>query len=450
MKRGLSTLLLVVVALALGGYIYFVEWKKPATSDTREKAFAGVDAGTIEQITVKNANGDTTTLERQEGTWQITAPSAMEADATEASAIASALAGLEITRVVDEKPADVAQYGLQPPKVEVSFTIEGDAAAHTLQVGEKTPTSGDVYARRDVDPKVFLVSSFNDQVFNKTTFDLRNKAVLKFDRDKATGVDIVNGADTVKLQRQEQNWQVVSPLKARGDYAAAEGLVTRLSTAQMSKLVTAEASQADLASYGLDKPSTLVTVHTGGGSATLAVGKPEGDGAFARDTARPMVFTIDTTLLTDLRKGADDYRRKEVFEFRPFNAERLQISRGGQTMLFEKAKGTGDQGDTWRRDGKPLDQAKMDDLLMKLADVRATGFAGPAADAGMKSPALVVDVTFDGRKTEHVTLAKVGEAGYAARSDEAGAATVDGAAIDGVLQALDATAAQPTATTTKP
>ena len=31
-----------------------------------------------------------------------------------------------------------------------------------------------------------------------------------------------------------------------------------------------------------------------------------------------MVFTVDTTLQTDLKKPADDYRNKDVFEFRPF------------------------------------------------------------------------------------------------------------------------------------
>ncbi len=444
MKRGASTLLLIVVALGLAGYIYFVEWRKPEQRDAREKAFPGVDAGAIETITVTNANGESTTLERQDGKWVITKPEPLDADGTEASAMASAIAGLEITRVVDDKPADVAQYGLQPPKVEVAFQVEGDQTARTLQVGEKTPTSGDVYARCGLDPKVFLVSSYNDQVFNKTTFDLRNKVVLTFDREKADGLDIAQGADTVQLRRQDQAWQVIAPVKARADYAAAEGLVTRLSTAQMSKIVASTVSEADLKTYGLDKPMVTATVRTGTGTSTLAVGKAEGDGAFARDAARPMVFTIDGALLTDLKKAAGDYRRKDAFEFRPFNAVKLQVTRGTQTIVFDRSKGAGTQdAGTWRRDGTIVEPGRMDDLLTKLADVRAGSFVGPNVDAGARSPALVVNVTYDEKRTERVTLAKVGDAGYATRADEPGAAKFDATVIDAVLQALDATAVAP-------
>lgn len=444
MKRGVSTLVLLVVALGLGGYIYFVEWRKPDTRDAREKAFPGLDAGVIEAITVANANGDSTTLERRDGTWTITKPEPLEADGTEASAIASAIAGLEVTRVVDEKPADVAQYGLQPPKVAVTFTVKGEGTPRRLQVGEKTPTSGDVYARRGVDPKVFLVSSYNDQVFNKTTFDLRNKVVLRFDREKADGIDIRQGADAATLRRQDQTWTVVSPVTARADYAAAEGLVTRLSTAQMTRIVASNVPEADLKTYGLDKPVVTATIHAGTGSATLVVGKAEGDGAFARDTARSMVFTIDSALLTDLKKPVGDYRRKDAFEFRPFNAVKLQVIRGGQTIVFDRTKGSGTQdAGTWRRDGAPLEPGKMDDLLTKLTDVRAASFVSPNVEAGTKSPTLVVTVTYDEKKTERVTLAKVGDAGYATRADEPGAAKFEGTVIDGILRALDATAAAP-------
>ena len=54
-----------------------------------------------------------------------------------------------------------------------------------------------------------------------------------------------------------------------------------------------------------------------------------------------MVVTIDSALADDLKKGADEYRRKDLFEFRPYNATRVEITRNGQTIAFEKVKGQG-------------------------------------------------------------------------------------------------------------
>ena len=63
-----------------------------------------------------------------------------------------------------------------------------------------------------------------------------------------------------------------------------------------------------------------MTVTIGAGSAKTVVdfGKTENGDTYARDAARPIIFTVDSTLQTDLNKSFDDYRKKELFEFRPF------------------------------------------------------------------------------------------------------------------------------------
>ena len=50
-----------------------------------------------------------------------------------------------------------------------------------------------MYARIDGAKKVFLVQSFLDSTFNRKPFDLRDKKVLNFDRDKVDRVEIADG-----------------------------------------------------------------------------------------------------------------------------------------------------------------------------------------------------------------------------------------------------------------
>jgi hypothetical protein len=86
--------------------------------------------------------------------------------------------------VVDENAGDLKQYGLEPAKVEVEFRAKGDKEPRKLQLGEKTPTGGDLYARFPTQKRVFLVSSFVDSTFNKNAFALRDKTIIKIDREK--------------------------------------------------------------------------------------------------------------------------------------------------------------------------------------------------------------------------------------------------------------------------
>jgi hypothetical protein len=214
-------------------------------------------------------------------------------------------------------------------------------------------------------------------------------------------------------------------------------------TAQMKSIVAAEPSPADVKKYGLDKPSATVNLHLGSARASLLLGGKADDGSvYARDASKPDVFTIESSLADDLKKGADDYRRKDMFEFRAFNATRVDITRGSQTISFERVKSQNkDQADTWKRlapsPGDP-DRQKVEDLLAGLADIRATSFVDSKAKTGLDSPAMVVVAKFDdGKKEERVTFGKNGDDVYASRPDDPGAGKIESSKFDDAMKALD-------------
>src|SRR5436190_23760713 len=105
--RGLrSSLILLVILIGLGGYIYYENGKPPADTDAKEKAFANVKADDIEEVEIK-ADGDTSKLQKADGKWQVVEPVKADADTSELSSITSGLASLDIQRVVDENAGDM-------------------------------------------------------------------------------------------------------------------------------------------------------------------------------------------------------------------------------------------------------------------------------------------------------------------------------------------------------
>jgi uncharacterized protein DUF4340 len=444
--RGLkSTIALLVLLVGLGGYIYFVTWKKTDSSSAPKKdaVFAGLEAGQIDELTVTSTRGEVTALKKTADKWQIVKPVETEAAESDVSVVTSAIGQMEINRVVDDKPADLKEYGLDPPRFQVEFKANGGKTSGKVIIGDKTVTPGNLYAKKNDEPRVFLVADYLEGSLNKTTFDLRDKAIVKLERDKVDSLELNTGGKPMQFAKKGSEWAVVQPIAARADYSAVDGLVGRVETAQMKSIVTDDPKPEDLKKYGLDKPAATVTIGQGSARAVLAVGGASGtDAVYARDMSKPLVVTVDKTLADDLKKGVEDFRRKDAFEFRAFNATNAEFTRGDQKVSFERVKGKGENAtDAWKRTAPSAadsDKSKVESLLAGLADIRATTFTDSLARTGLDKPVLTVFVKFDdGQKEERVSFGRNGSDAYALIAGQPGAGKIEAEKLDEALKALD-------------
>ena len=438
--RGLkSTLALGVILAGLAGYIIFVENKKPA-SDTPVKTKAWVIEGsTITDVTVRSSGGDTTRLRKSGDSWVMAEPVQAAADDAVTSSIVNGLAGLELERVLDEAPAGLKDYGLDPARIEVTFRTSADSVPKRLLIGEKTPGSGELYAQTDRSgAAVVLIASFHENAFNKGTFELRDKAILTFDRTKADGLAIAHGSTALRFARSgDVDWSMSRPFAARGDFAAIDGAISVLASTQVQKFVTETA--ADLKAYGLDRPELTARLTSDGKTQTLLVGKSVEGTRYAKRAESTGIFTVGENLLADLKKDGNDFRRKDIFDFRAFTANRIEVARGASVLSFEKIPGKDTTTpDHWKAStGKQTETMQAEDPILKVTGLRADGFV-PAVPAAMKTPDAVVTVKFDeNKKTEVVRFFVKDAAVYATREGEPGAAQVTRTAYDEALKALD-------------
>jgi len=471
MTRGRSTAILAVLAAALGAYIYFVDrFHSPAPADAPEvkgKVFAGVDAAKVEEVRIDRKSGESATIRKVNGAWRVAAPIDVAADESEASNLASNLATADIQRVVDEKPKDLAAFGLDKPRVTLTFKTAG-GPPRTLLVGDKNPTGSDLYARLPDSPRVFLVSGYLDGTFDKGLFQLRDKRILAFDREKVDRIDLTAGTTAVSVARQAEVWSVTKPWAARADFGVIESVLSRLSSGQMKAIAwdpSAPASTAaaaptpgakaapglappaagkphTLKEFGLDPAERRLTLGAGSTSAELLLGKasPEGD-VYAKDARRDLVFTIEKALADDLSRQPADFRAKDVFAFRAFTGTRLEIARGGKTFLFERKKGPEkDATEKWVQvqPAKTVDEAKIEDLVGKVSTLRAESFVD-ALPAGAAEFARIQTAFDEGKKRETVVVHQAGPDYYAVRAGDAGAAKLIAPAVTDIVTALDAT-----------
>ena len=447
MRRERSFLMLLVLGIALGAYIYFVERKRPAGDEAEQKpkVFDTLEADKIEELTI-SSGGERTHLKKTGGKWQIVESVAVDADQTEVSGITSSLAGLERIEVADEDPASLKEFGLDPPQADVRFRAQGSGSTRQLLVGNKAPTGDGLYAKLAAEKRVFLIPSYLESSFARKTFDLRDKSVLKFDRDKVDTVDIQAAGHAVALVHSPSEWRITSPLKVRADFGAAESIVGRLATAQMKSLVSTGAPDAAaLKKYGLETPTASVTIGTGSSRASLRIGSADPEGNYyAQDASRPLVFTVEASLVDELKKPVGDLRRKDVFEFRPFNATHVEVTRNGQTHVFAKMKGSDPKVPTtekWRQSApkaRDVELSKMDAMLSSFSNLRAESWAEKTDGLALERPDVTFLVKFDeGKKQERLTFSKQGNDIYVSRADEPGAAKISSTDYGSAVRALD-------------
>ena len=441
--RGLrSTLALLVVAIGLGIYIYIDADRAPAgTADALETVF-DFESDDVSRISILAENGDETVIEKAADRWGLVAPFEGNVDVPAVVGLASSIADLEMQRVVaePEDAVDLSAFGLTTPRITVGVAATTGADSRLL-LGERTPTGGDVYATIDGSNRVFLISGYLDDTFNQTTFDLRDKTILNFNSDQVASLVIAGGETAIELHKTDNRWSLISPFEAHADFGVTNGIVGRLSTGRIASVEVERAD--DLAPFGLDVPRLTVTVGLDSSAATLLIGNDNAGGlVYARDLARDLVFTVDQSLVDELTQSPSEFRRKDLFAFRPFNATRVEIDRNDDRWVFEKRTSeTEDGSQTWHRTApstEDLDTATMDDLLAKLSNLRANEFVSSQEGTGLDAPAVNVSVTFDDGAQERVAVGRVNDDVFGVSDDEPGAARLDTRAWDDAMAALEA------------
>ncbi len=439
-----STLVLLVAALALGAYIYFVESERPpaGTPDAPETVF-DVESDDIDSLAVTASNGDRTVIEKDGDRWRIVEPFAVNVDVTQVVSLTSSLANLEIQRAVAgaEDAPELEAFGLAEPAIEVGFTTAGGTDARLL-IGERSPAGNDLYATIAGSNRVFLISGFLDTTFDQTTFDLRDKSILDITRNEVDSLEIAGPGLELRLRKADAEWSLASPIEARADLGVTDGLVGRLSNGRMATIEAESVGDDALAPYGLDDPRLTVTVGLGSSAATLLLGDSAPAGTvYARDRARELVFTVEASLASELEQGADEYRRKDLFAFRPFNATALGIEHEGERWTFALEEAAGEEEtDTWRRtapDPGDVERADMDDLLARLSNLRAESFEPSRDGTGLDAPLAEITVTFDDGDRESVAVGRTGDDVFAVSGDEPGAARVNTRSWEDAIEALD-------------
>jgi hypothetical protein len=417
-----------VVLLALAGGLYWSNHHKPAenptsTTDTPPKILS-LNEADIAKVDLKKKTGEELVLVKNAaGKWEMSEPKKLAVDQEAVSSMITSLATLNSDRLVEDKAANLGQYGLTAPALTVVITKK-DGKTQELLIGDDTPTGGGAFAKLENDPRVFTVATFSKTSIDKSPKDLRDKRLLTVDSDKITRVELIGQAkgkpEDIEFGRDKEAWQILKPKPLRADGLQVEELVRKLKDAKMDTSVSDEDAKKAASSFASGTPVATVKVTDASGSQELQVRKNKDD-YYAKSSAVEGVYKVPSDLGTGLDKSLDDFRNKKLFDFGFNDPNKIEMHDGAKSYLFTKS------GEDWTSNGKKMDVTSIQSFLDKLRDLSASKFV----DTGFTTPAIDITVTSnDGKRVEKLLLSKSGDKYVAKRENEPSLYELDSKTVD--------------------
>jgi len=425
-----------VVLAALAGTLYWSNHRKPATDSSVSASTTTVATTNVISLTkddiakleVKKKDGDDVVLSRT-GTsnWKITAPKPLVADQEAVSTIVYNLSPLDGAVLIQDKPADLSQFGLANPEAQVSATVK-DGKTQTVLIGDETPTGESAYVMLSGDTKVYSVPKTTKTNLDKGLNDLRDKRILPVDYDKLTSVEINGTKLHLTFGSDDGQWTVRSPANLRGDTSKMETIIEKLRTATMDPSAPDTETKKNAALFASGAPIASLKATDASGSQELQIRKAA-DGYYAKTTAMDGAYKVPNELGDAINKDAEDFREKRVFDFAETDPDKIEMHEGSKAYFL-----TRNGEDWWSGDGKKMDPVSVQEFLRSIRTLTATKFA----TTGFSAPELSVAATSkDGKRVEKVDIAKSGNDYLAKRSDGTALFVVDAKAVDEIQKAAD-------------
>jgi uncharacterized protein DUF4340 len=434
-----STLIVLVAAIVLGAAAYYFDWKRGqkeaanSPADSTKPAFT-LQADDISSLDISypaDPKSQPIHFEKQNGVWQITQPLQTGADDASVQGIVQQLASVRVAQTEPGTPDRLKVFGLDTPDLVLDFQMK-NGAKHALRLGKKDFTGVSVYTIVDSAKDVALLPESLLVSADKPLQDLRDHSVLHFVAPDANSFDLKNSSGELAAAKDHDAWKFTKPSNAPGDTDAINSFLASVASSRMTTI--ASETPDSLAKYALANPAISFTVSDSKGkTATLLVGKKEGDEYFARDTSRPTIFRIKQDLYKKLTQSFTDLRDKKLAQFDPATINHVQIHNASGTILCTRKNETDwtfdvsaerdekEKKNDQQKGNRPEKSVNLDKLFTPLQQATADEVFDqptPALLAKLAKPAFEADLADKNGKVLKIEISKESGGFVYARTSE--------------------------------
>jgi hypothetical protein len=415
-----TTLVLAAIALGVLAYLRFFEMKQPSTGEAKRQAqnVVNFDRNKISGIVIQNGD-EKIEMQRRDNRWRLEAPIKDQADS---SLIESLLSDLEnwqkdgtiSAKEIETDKSKLNEYGVNRPKLRLKLI--GQDRPPEILFGKDAALEGKMYVRFDDSKETFLAGQSVKKDIDKKSEEFRDRKLTGLITAQVTRVILKTPAGEMELQKKGDHWDIVKPLRARGDDQKIADLIAQITTARIQQFVADD--HGDLHGYGLAEPRGALTLFTQDDKQgqLLQIGdvpEKEKDQRYVRFAPRGFVYTVPKKIEEILSTKPDDLRDRHLVRVDTNILDRITIAPADKTKTLLARK-----GENWTiasLNNTPANSGEIRRFIDTLQNERVTKFVedigSNLAKYGLDQPQL--QLTFSSFASENTAETKAGEQPFA-------------------------------------
>ena len=413
---------LLALLIALGAIIavFFIVSKMSDsyTSSLKDETTSLFSMESVDDATALSweYDGETSSFSKSDGAWQYDKDPAFPVDEDKIDDLLNNFVNVSSSKTI-ENPEDVSQYGLDDPAVTVN--IKAGSESRTFEFGNATDITGEYYCSTG-DGNVYLVSSLIADSF-KADFLSVVKMEDVPDMSEVNSLSVSNADGEYTFDHIEDagicySDEYVWYYNNGSGYTALDNelfntYLSSITGVSFISCVNYNASDEELASYGLDDPAVSLNVNYTRTEETetdetdedgniiydtkeyiedfsLDLGGYDGDYCYARIPGSNMVYKVNASVEdTYIYTSIDDMLPDDVINLDWSEVTSIDMSVDGTAYTIEhETADTKDENaaenDSYTYDGKELknDDTDMGSELDSLASVSSSGRASNSPD----------------------------------------------------------------------
>ena len=398
-----NTLILLLVAGAIFAFIVLFEKKQPTTAEARDRAgrVLQFDRDEVNSITIKNSEMKIELRKGENSQWRLEEPVKDRADSMAVNQLFTTAESLRHDAVIgnDGKGVEkdqIKDFGLASSEIKVRFS--GPAKPIELLIGKDAAVDGKVYVRRDDENVVYVIPNELKNQLTKKADEFRDHKLTDLAATQVNRLLLKSAAGEIELQKKNEQWSLIKPLRARGDASKIGDLISQATNAKVETFI---GDTANLATYELVEPRGTLSLFSEGRKDPEVLqigGKPkeekDKEKTYARLSSRDAVVVLPQAIEKLLETQPNDLRDRNLLRVEADIVDRITMEAGAYKVVLARS------GENWVKKEEQDVPVPASQALRVISDLQSQQVADFAADAagdlakyGLDTPSLKVTLS---------------------------------------------------------
>ncbi len=377
-------------------------------NDLRSKEILKFTSSDVRKISLKQSHGESAIIDEKEllfdkELWTLQKPIKTRGDREKINSWISNALGLKVTRFISDDSSNLNVYGLSSPKTQLSFGFD-QHSTQTLLLGTTTtdqPT--EIYAKLLESNTVFSIKSEAIEKLLLATPEWRDKHLLpSLLQTEIEGLKINSKNKPVAFQNENKKWTLTGQPEFLVDENKIDQVLKSIQELKTTQFV--KDTQGDLKTYGLDKPSLVITLDRKKGEERSKIeirfGKTDKNNIFVMNSLEPFIYAIPSNFNAEWPNELWQWRSLHILNDPATQFNKIQISdrKGIRSILTLDEKGN------WKSENpsQSLNPKFLEPFLAKLSNLQGIRWVGNSSSPTyeLTQPHLKIEIqTSSGSKT---------------------------------------------------